>query len=81
MQHSGEAERAGASALNFLVLLSGQAIGAALAGVGIRWFGYATVLLMAAVMAVAAALCFRKALGGAVGGHTAVVAGLPEPAE
>jgi len=58
-----EAERSGASALNILVIFGGQALAAALAGFGVRRFGYPVVLAAAALMALIASFIFRMLLG------------------
>ncbi len=52
-------ERTGASALNFLVIFSSNAIAAALAGTAISRYGYSPVLGAAAVVALLAAALFR----------------------
>ncbi len=62
MARAKEEERGGASALNFLVLLSGQAIAAALSGFAIRRFGYGAVLIVAAILAAIAGIYLRTAL-------------------
>ncbi len=62
MGRAKEEERGGASALNFLVLLSGQAIAAAVSGFAIRRFGYGAVLIVAAILAAIAGLWLRAAL-------------------
>jgi len=56
-------ERGGASALNFLVVFGGQALAAAVAGVGVRKFGYPVVLAIAAMAALLAGFAFRALLG------------------
>ncbi len=53
-------ERSGASALNFLVISVGQAVAAALAGFGVRRFGYPVVLICAAGTALLAAVAVLK---------------------
>ncbi|HLJ49610.1 MAG TPA: MFS transporter [Bryobacteraceae bacterium] len=62
MAHAKEAERGGASALNFLIVFAGQAIAAALSGMAVRQFGYGVVLAIASILAIIAGLCFRIAL-------------------
>ncbi len=57
------AQRSGASAMNFLVASSAQAIAAALAGALIQRLGYSPVLVAAAIMCVAAAALFRILVG------------------
>jgi predicted MFS family arabinose efflux permease len=52
-------ERTGASALNFLVIFSSNAIAAALAGTAISRYGYSPVLGTAALVALFAAALFR----------------------
>jgi MFS family permease len=52
-------ERTGASALNFLVVFSANAIAAALAGAALSKYGYSPVLGTAAVVALLAAVLFR----------------------
>jgi predicted MFS family arabinose efflux permease len=52
------ADRNSASALNFLVMFAGQAIGAAISGSMLARFGYPPVLATAAVICVTAALVF-----------------------
>ena len=54
-----EAQRAGASALNMIVIFGAQALVATAAGVAITRFGYPPVLAVAALVAVGAALLFR----------------------
>jgi len=56
-------DRSAASALNFLVTFSAQAIAAAAAGAFVTRFGYPAVLLSAALICAAAALLFRLLLG------------------
>lgn len=53
-------EQSGASALNFLVIFGGQALAASIAGIGVRRFGYAAVLSVAALAAVLAAISLRQ---------------------
>ena len=55
-------ERSGASALNILVFFGAQAL-AAVAGFGVRKFGYPVVLAAAVLMALIATLIFRGLLG------------------
>jgi predicted MFS family arabinose efflux permease len=55
-------ERAGASALNFLAAFAAQALAAALAGLGVRRFGYSVVLVAAALIIVLAAAATRLLL-------------------
>ena len=57
-------ERNGASALNFLIIFSMQAIAAAIAGQAITKFGYSAVLAGAAVSGMLAALLFGVLLRG-----------------
>jgi predicted MFS family arabinose efflux permease len=57
-------ERSGASALNFLVISSANAIAAAAAGLSFARFGYPSVLAAVAALALVAALLFRILLGG-----------------
>jgi predicted MFS family arabinose efflux permease len=52
-------DRSAASALNFLVTFSAQAIAAAAAGAFVTRFGYPAVLLSAALICAAAAILFR----------------------
>jgi MFS family permease len=56
-------ERSGASAMNFLVVFGGQALAAAIAGAGVRRFGYPVVLMIAAITAVFASFAFRLVPG------------------
>jgi len=56
-------ERNSASALNFLVSYSGQAIAAAAAGILLARFGYSPVLIGAAIICAGAGLLFRGLLG------------------
>lgn len=56
------AERSSASSLNFLVTFTGQAIAAACAGRLLHQFGYAPVMIGAAIMCAFAALLFRTLL-------------------
>jgi MFS family permease len=58
-----EPERSGASALNVLVIFGGQALAAAVAGFGVRRFGYPVVLAAAALIALIASFIFRALLG------------------
>jgi predicted MFS family arabinose efflux permease len=53
-------ERSGASALNFLAISGSQAVAAAVAGFGVRRFGYSVVLALAALVALIASLAFRS---------------------
>jgi len=62
MEGVPEGERNSASALNFLVAFSGQAIAAATAGHMITNFGYPPVMIGSAVVCAAAALLFRVLL-------------------
>jgi len=62
MEGVPEGERNSASALNFLVAFSGQAIAAASAGHLITKFGYHPVMIGSAVVCAAAALLFRVLL-------------------
>lgn len=55
--------RSGASAINFLVASSAQAIAAAAAGALIQRLGYPPVLIIAAILCVAAAALFRLLVG------------------
>jgi predicted MFS family arabinose efflux permease len=57
------AERSGASAMNFLVIASANAIAAFAAGSAFAHFGYPAVLTATAVVAFIAALLFRLLLG------------------
>jgi predicted MFS family arabinose efflux permease len=59
MEGVPEGERNSASALNFLVAFSGQAIAAATAGQLITNFGYPPVMIGSAIICAAAALLFR----------------------
>ena len=54
-----EAQRPGASALNFIAIFASQAVAQALSGVFLARFGYAPVLTCAAVICMAGALLFR----------------------
>jgi predicted MFS family arabinose efflux permease len=56
-------ERAGASALNVLVISLAQAVAAAVSGASFVRFGYPTVLGVTAGVALAAAFLFRLLLG------------------
>lgn len=58
-------EQSGASALNFLVAFSSQALAASLAGLGYAHFGYPAVMGLAAGGAMLAGWLFRKLLLGA----------------
>jgi len=60
MNHASEAERAGASALNWLVAFSAQAVAAFAAGALLGKFGYGPVLAGAAAAAACAAMLFRS---------------------
>ena len=62
MDHAKEEERGGASALNMLVIMGGQAVAATISGFALRHFGYPTVLTIASLLAIIAGLCFRVAL-------------------
>src|SRR5205085_12177572 len=57
------ARRSGASAMNFMVASSAQALAAAVAGALIERRGYASVLVAAAILCVAAAVLFRMLVG------------------
>jgi predicted MFS family arabinose efflux permease len=59
-------ERSGASALNFLVISSANAIAAAAAGLSFARFGYPVVLAAIAGLALIAAFLFRTLLGNEV---------------
>jgi MFS family permease len=59
MNHIPERGRSGASAVNFLVAFSGQALAAFAAGAWMTQFGYGPVLAGAAALALAAAVLFR----------------------
>ncbi|HXJ39145.1 MAG TPA: MFS transporter [Bryobacteraceae bacterium] len=59
MSEVAETQRSGASALNFFVIFTGQAIGAAIAGVAARRFGYPVVFSIATFLAIVAAFAFR----------------------
>jgi MFS family permease len=63
MNQVSASEQTGASALNFLVISSAQAIAAAAAGASFARFGYPAVLCVIAGVALAAALLFRVLLG------------------
>jgi predicted MFS family arabinose efflux permease len=63
MSRVADSERAGASALNFLVISSSQALAAAVAGASFGRFGYPTVLAVIALVALGAAVAFRAMLG------------------
>ena len=56
-------EQGGASALNFLVINSAQALSAAVAGAALVRYGYPAVVGMTAAAAVGAAMAFRMLLG------------------
>jgi MFS family permease len=62
MEGVPEGERSSASALNFLVAFSGQAIAAATAGHLLTNFGYPRVMIGSAIICAAAALLFRALL-------------------
>jgi predicted MFS family arabinose efflux permease len=62
MSRVADSERAGASALNFLVISSSQALAAAVAGASFGRFGYPTVLAVIALVALGAAVVFRSTL-------------------
>ncbi len=62
MEGVPEGERSSASALNFLVAFSGQAIAAATAGHLLTNFGYRPVMIGAAIVCAGAALLFRVLL-------------------
>jgi MFS family permease len=62
MNHVGEEQRSGASALNFLVIFSAQAAAAGLAGIVITRLGYPAMLAVAATVALGAAFLFRRLL-------------------
>lgn len=62
MNQVGPAERTGASALNFLVVSSSQAIAAAATGASLVKFGYPTVIGVIAAIGSIAALLFRAFL-------------------
>jgi MFS family permease len=62
MEGVPEGERNSASALNFLVAFSGQAIAAATAGHLLTTFGYPTVMIGAAIICAGATLLFRVLL-------------------
>jgi len=64
MQIAPESERSSASALNFLVTFSGQAIAAAAAGRLLQQFGYPPVMIGAAVICAFAALLFLLLMSG-----------------
>jgi MFS family permease len=53
-------QRSGASALNFLAIFLAQALAASLAGIVIARFGYTPMLAIAAIIAAAASLLFRR---------------------
>ena len=57
-----EAERAGASALNFIAIFSAQAVAQAISGILLARFGYPPVLAAAAFICMAGALLFRVLL-------------------
>ena len=59
-----EPDRSHASAWNFLVAGSAQAIAATLSGLAITRFGYRPMLVAAAILCVAAAVLLRMLLGG-----------------
>jgi hypothetical protein len=63
MSRVAPGEQAGASAMNFLVISSAQAIAVATAGASFARYGYPTVLGAMAAVALAAALFFRLILG------------------
>ncbi len=62
MNRIAPAEQQGASALNYLVVFSSQAIAGALAGAAFARFGYPPVLAAAAGVALSAGLLFRRLL-------------------
>lgn len=64
MSRVASSERSGASALNFLVLSSANAVAAAAAGLSFAQFGYPVVLAVVAGLALVAAVLFRTLLGG-----------------
>ena len=59
MREVEETERAAASSLNYVVVFSAHAAAAALAGWAIARWSYASVLVVAASLAVAAGTLFR----------------------
>jgi MFS family permease len=63
MNHLEVADRAGASALTFLVINLSQAIASILAGTSFVHFGYPTVISATAVVGLVAASLFRRLLG------------------
>ena len=62
MNHVGERERSGASALNHLVAFGAQTVAAFGAGALLAQFGYGAVLAGAAALALVAAVLFRVLL-------------------
>jgi MFS family permease len=64
MSRVEESERAGASALNVLVISGTQAIAASAAGVAFTRFGYPLVMTAVCIAIVAAGISFRLLLGG-----------------
>jgi MFS family permease len=66
MNQVSPAERTGASALNFLVISSSQAVAALVAGLSFARLGYPVVITATAGSALAAALLFRQLLGGSL---------------
>jgi predicted MFS family arabinose efflux permease len=65
MSRVAERERGGASALNYLVAFSAQAVAALGAGRLLAHFGYGTVLVASALLAVAAAALFQTFVNSA----------------
>jgi predicted MFS family arabinose efflux permease len=63
MDQVDPAERAGASALSFLVITLAQAVSVAVAGASLARFGYPSVLVAITGVALAAALTFWSLLG------------------
>jgi MFS family permease len=72
MNQVREHERGGASALNYLVAFSAQAVAAEAAGALIQGFGFGPVLAGSAVLAGLAAAMFQKLLGGKGGNRSAM---------
>jgi predicted MFS family arabinose efflux permease len=60
MNHVSPGQRSGASALNFLVFFSGQALAASVAGAVVTRYGYPPMLFGAAMLAAVAAWLFSR---------------------
>jgi MFS family permease len=60
MSEVAEAERSGASAMNFFTMFLGHSVAAALGGMAVKRFGYGPVFCVAAALTVLSALAFRQ---------------------